>query len=89
MKHAHSFPEDFRRNHTAQPVRDAGSMPLLRTEEHEGVIKVGTTAANRFTMRLKGDDDFKTREIKKQRSAHEPQHQGRGLCCNKPHGFSN
>ena len=36
-------------------------MPLLRTEEHEGLVckfydggvgKVGTTAAERFTMRL-------------------------------------
>ena len=45
-------------------------MPLLRTEEHEGlvckfydggVVKVGTTAADRFTIRLKEDEDFPTR----------------------------
>ena len=45
-------------------------MPLLRTEPHEGlvckfydggVVKVGTTAADRFTIRLKDGDDFPTR----------------------------
>ena len=46
-------------------------MPLLHTEEHEGlvckfydggVVMVGTTAAERsFTIRLKDDDDFPTR----------------------------
>ena len=45
-------------------------MPLLRTEEHEGlvckvydggVVKVGTTAADRFTFQLKDGDDLKTR----------------------------
>ena len=47
-------------------------MPLLRTEEHEGlkcrfydggVVMVGTTAADRFTIRLKDDDDFPTRSV--------------------------
>ena len=45
-------------------------MPLLRTELHEGlvckfydggIVKVGTTAADRFTIRLKDGDDFPSR----------------------------
>ena len=53
------------------------AMPLLRTEVHEGlvckfydsgVVMIGTTAADRFTVRLKDGDDFATRlneELKK------------------------
>jgi hypothetical protein len=67
-------------------------MSLLRTEEHEGlvckvydggVVKVGTTAADRFTFRLKDGDDLRTRlnEELEERSACEPKHEGRELYC--------
>ena len=70
-------------------------MPLLRTEVHEGlvckfydsgVVMIGTTAADRFTVRLKDGDDFATRlnEELKKRSAREPEHQGRELCRKRP-----
>ena len=70
-------------------------MPLLRTEEHEGlvckfydggVVKVGTTAAERFTIRLKDDEDFPTRLKKEleERFAPEPKHQGRELYRKRP-----
>jgi len=70
-------------------------MPLLRTEEHEGlvckvydggVVKVGTTAADRFTIRLKDGDDLKTRlkEELEERSTCEPEHQGREIYRKRP-----
>ena len=47
-----------------------------------GVVKVGTTAADRFTIRLKDGDDFlmRLKEKLKKRSAHKPEHKGRELC---------
>ena len=66
-------------------------MPLLRTEEHEGlacnfydggVVKVGTTAAGRFTIRLKDDEDFPKRlkkELEERHAPLEPEPKGRKL----------
>ena len=71
-------------------------MPLLRTEEHEGlvckfydggVVKVGTTAADRFTIRLKEDEDFPTRlkeELEERCAQPEPKHRGRELYRKRP-----
>jgi hypothetical protein len=71
-------------------------MPLLRTEEHEGlvckfydggVVMVGTTAADRFTVRLKDGDDFATRlkeKLKERCAATEPEHKARELYCKRP-----
>ena len=70
-------------------------MPLLRTEVHEGlvcrfydgvVVMVGTTAADRFTIRLKDGEDFPTRLKKEleERSAREPKHEGRQLHRKRP-----
>ena len=81
-----------------QPVCVASwPMPLLRSEEHEGlvckfydggVVKVGTTAADRFTIRLKDDDDFLTRlnaELEKRRTPPpEPKPKGRDLYRKRP-----
>ena len=71
-------------------------MPLLRTEEHEGlvckfydggVVKIGTTAADRFTIRLKDDDDFPTRlnqELNERCAPPEPTHERRKLHRKRP-----
>ena len=71
-------------------------MPLLRTEEHEGltckfydsgVVKVGTTAADRFTIRLKDGEDFPTRlkqELEEHLAHTEPKHEGRELYRKRP-----
>ena len=72
-------------------------MPLLRTEEHEGlrcrfydggVVKVGTTAADRFTIRLKEDEDFPTRlkeELEERCAQPEPTHkEARALYRKRP-----
>ena len=72
-------------------------MPLLRTEEHDGlvckfydggVVKVGTTAADRFSIRLKEDDDFSTRlkkELEERRRARlEAEHKGREIYRKRP-----
>ena len=71
-------------------------MPLLRTEEHEGlkcrfydggVVMVGTTAADRFTIRLKDDDDFPTRlkeELEERCAPPEPERKGRELYRKRP-----
>ena len=64
-------------------------------EEHDGVVckfydggvvKVGTTAADRFTIRLKDGEDFPTRLKKEleERSAREPEHEGRQLYRKRP-----
>ena len=71
-------------------------MPLLRTEEHDGlvckfydggVVKVGTTAADRFTIRLKDGDDFATRlkqELEERGTPPEPKQRGRELHRKRP-----
>ena len=70
-------------------------MPLLRTEEHEGlvcrfydggVVMVGTTAAERFTVRLSSGDDFATRLKQKleERRATRPVHEGREINRKRP-----
>ena len=74
----------------------AGAMPLLRTMDYDGlvckfydggVVKVGTTAADRFTFRLKDDDNFPAR-FKKEREEHSAKqqlkHQGRELYRKRP-----
>ena len=72
------------------------AMPLLRTEEHEGlvckfydggVVKVGTNAADRFTFRLKEGDDFPTRlkkELEERRARAEPKRKGREIYRKRP-----
>ena len=72
-------------------------MPLLRTEEHEGlvckfydggVVMVGTTAAERFTIRLKDDDNFLMRlkkELEERRAPpEEPERKGREIYRKRP-----
>ena len=72
-------------------------MPLLRTEEHDGlvckfydggVVKVGTTAADRFSIRLKDDEDFATRlkkELEERRARlAETKHKGREKYRKRP-----
>ena len=71
-------------------------MPLLRTEEHDGlmckfyeggVVMVGTTAAERFTIRLKDHEDFPTRlkkELEKRCTPPEPKHEGRQIYRKRP-----
>ena len=71
-------------------------MPLLRTEEHEGlvckfydgvVVMVGTTAADRFTIRLKDGDEFPTRlkeKLKERCAATKPEHKAHELYRKRP-----
>ena len=70
-------------------------MPLLRTEEHEGlvcrfydggIVMVGTTAADRFSFRLNVGDDFATRFKQKLEEcrATQPVHQGRKIYRKRP-----
>ena len=52
-----------------------------------GVVKVGTTAADRFTIRLKEDEDFPTRlkeELEERCAQPEPKHRGRELYRKRP-----
>ena len=71
-------------------------MPLLRTEEHEGlvcrfydggVVMVGTTAADRFSIRLKDGDEFPTRlkeKLEERCASTEPEHKARELYRKRP-----
>ena len=85
-----------RSHHLAAVCVASWLMPLLRTELHEGlvckfydggIVKVGTTAADRFTIRLKDGDVLQTRlqqELEERRAHAEPKHEGRELYRKRP-----
>ena len=88
--------ETFTRSRRRRGSIDSSIMPLLRTEEHEGlvcrfydggVVMVGTTAADRFTIRLKDGDDFPTRlqnALRERCAPPEPKHKGRQIYRKRP-----